>query len=196
MISATNRGGRAATWRKEPVRLPRRSTDPRRRGRCGKGYRQTRTPLGKWRIPGAVLIWIYMIIAIVLPILALLWTSLSPFPRPITWDGLSSMTVEPYINILTSPGMGEIIVNTTLVVLITATATTAMSVWIAVVAARRQFPGSGLLFESTFLVFGIPSVVLGASVLFLYLFIPIPIYGTIWIIIVALVTRFLPRGSR
>lgn len=162
----------------------------------GKGYRHSRTPLGKWRIPGAVLVWIYMIVAIVLPILALLWTSLSPYPRPITWDGLSSMSFQPYLNILSSPGMGEIVVNTALVVLITATATTAMSIWIAVVAARRAFPGSRLLFESTFLVFGIPSVVLGASVLFLYLFVPIPIYGTIWIIIVALVTRFLPRGSR
>lgn len=53
-----------------------------------------------------------------------------------------------------------------------------------------------LLFETTSLAFGVPSVVLGAAVLFLYLFVPVPIYGTVWIIVVALVARFLPRASR
>jgi iron(III) transport system permease protein len=162
----------------------------------GKGYRHSRTPLGKWRIPIAVVVWVYMIVAVVLPLLALLWTSLSPYSRSISFSGLSTMTLEPYAHILSTPGIGQIFINTALVVVVTATATTAMSVWIAVAAARRQFRGSSVLFESTFLVFGIPSVVLAAGVLFLYLYVPIPIYGTIWIIIVALVTRFLPRGSR
>jgi iron(III) transport system permease protein len=65
-----------------------------------------------------------------------------------------------------------------------------------VAAARRQFPGATFIFEATFLVFAIPSVVLGAAVLFVYLYLPIPIYGTPWIITVALITRFLPRTSR
>jgi iron(III) transport system permease protein len=162
----------------------------------GKAYRQSRTPLGKWRIPVFTVVALYMLIGIVLPILALLWTSLSPFSRPISWDGLSDLTFAQFAKILSDPGMGEVMLNTAIVVLVTATATTAMSVWIAVAAHRRSFRGSAVLFESTYLVFGIPSVVLGAAVLFLYLFIPIPIYGTVWIIIVALVTRFLPRGSR
>lgn len=162
----------------------------------GKGYRQTRVSLGRWRIPVFVIVCVYMFIGIVLPILALLWTSFSPYTRPITWSGLQSMTFANYSHLLDIPDIGKILVNTAEVVLVTATVTTAMSVWIAVAAARRSFPGSTLLFETQFAVFGIPSVVLGASVLFLYLYVPIPIYGTVWIIVVALVTRFLPRGSR
>jgi iron(III) transport system permease protein len=162
----------------------------------GKAYRQTRTPLGKWRIPIFIVVALYMVIGIILPILALLWTSLSPFSRPITWDGLSDLTFTHFEKILTDPGLGVVMLNTAIVVFVTATVATAMSVWIAVAAHRKSFRGSNLLFESTYLVFGIPSVVLGAAVLFLYLFVPIPIYGTVWIIIVALVTRFLPRGSR
>ncbi|MFJ8754996.1 ABC transporter permease [Streptomyces sp. NPDC102441] len=162
----------------------------------GKGYRQTRVGLGRWRIPVFVVVCVYMFVGIVLPILALLWTSFSPYTRPITWSGLQSMTFANYSHLLSIPDIGTILLNTTEVVLVTATVTTAMSVWIAVAASRRTFPGSTLLFETQFAVFGIPSVVLGASVLFLYLYVPIPIYGTVWIIIVALVTRFLPRGSR
>lgn len=162
----------------------------------GKGYRQTRVSLGKWRIPVFVVVCAYMFIGIVLPILALLWTSFSPYTRPITWSGFESMTFANYSHLLDIPDIGKILLNTAEVVLVTATVTTAMSVWIAVAAARRQFRGSTLLFETQFAVFGIPSVVLGAAVLFLYLFVPIPIYGTVWIIVVALVTRFLPRSSR
>lgn len=162
----------------------------------GKGYRQTRVGLGRWRIPIFVVVCLYMFIGIVLPLLALLWTSLSSYARPISWAGLRSMTLTNYSDLLSVPDIDKILLNTAEVVLVTATVTTAISVWIAVAASRRQFPGSTLLFEATFLVYGVPSVVLGAAVLFLYLYIPVGIYGTVWIIVVALVTRFLPRGSR
>lgn len=162
----------------------------------GKGYRQTRTPLGRWRIPVVIVVAVYMFLGVVLPVLALLWTSLSPFARPITWDGLRDLTLGGYARILTDRGMGQIMLNTAEVVLVTATAVTAIGTWIAVAAARRRFRGSTILFETTSLAFGVPSVVLGAAVLFLYLFVPVPIYGTVWIIVVALVARFLPRASR
>ncbi len=162
----------------------------------GKGYRQNPVPLGRWRTPVLVVVVAYLFVAVVLPVVALLWTSLSPFGRPMSLSGLLSMTFDPYINVFTSPGMGEILLNTAQVVLVTATVTTALSIWLALAASRRQFPGSNLLFEATFLAFGIPSIVLGAAVLFLYLYVPIPIYGTVWIIVVGLTTRFLPRGSR
>lgn len=162
----------------------------------GKGYRQTRTPLGRWRIPVFTVVAVYMFLGVVLPVLALLWTSLSPFVRPITWNGLQDLSLGHYAQVLTARGMGQTMLNTAEVVLVTATATTAIGTWIAVAAARRRFRGSTLLFETASLAFGVPSVVLGAAVLYVYLFLPVPIYGTVWIIIVALVTRFLPRGSR
>lgn len=162
----------------------------------GKGYRQNRVTLGRWRLPVLVLVLVYMFLAVVLPILALVWTSLSPYGRPLSIEGLSTMTLEPYRAVFSSPQIGEVLLNTAQVALVTATVTTALSVWLALAAARRQFWGSQVLFEATFLVFGIPAVVLGAGVLFVYLFVPIPIYGTVWIIVVALVTRYLARGSR
>ncbi|MBB4689281.1 ABC transporter permease [Amycolatopsis jiangsuensis] len=163
----------------------------------GKAYRPSRAELGRWRIPIFVVVCLYLFVGIGLPILTLLWTSLSPFVRPITASGFGSMTLSNYAHIFTAPDIGQTVLNTALIVLFTATASTALSTWIAIAAARKQFPGSKFLFEATSLVFGIPSVVLGFAILFLYVFVPVPpIYDTVWIIVVALVARYLPRGSR
>lgn len=162
----------------------------------GKAYRHTRSSLGAWRVPAACIVWLYMIVSVVLPILALLWTSLSPNNRPITLSGLRTLTFTNFTQVVTAQGMGQVLGNTVEVVLVTATVTTLLSLWMAASASRRSFRGSGLLMESTSLALGMPSIVLGSAVLFVYLFLPIPIFGTNWIIIIALVTRFIPRGSR
>jgi len=163
----------------------------------GKAYRPARASLGRWRIPIFVIVCAYLFIGIGLPILTLIWTSLSPFVRPISLSGFASMTFANYGHVFAAPEIGQTLLNTAIVVLLTATAATAISTWIAVAASRRQFPGSKFLFEISSLVFGIPSVVLGFAILFLYVFIPVPpIYDTVWIIVVALVARYLPRGSR
>ncbi|MBU6424631.1 MAG: ABC transporter permease subunit, partial [Chloroflexi bacterium] len=42
----------------------------------------------------------------------------------------------------------------------------------------------------------IPGIVLGVSLLWVYFTLPIPIYGTMWILLVAYTTNFLPYGIR
>jgi iron(III) transport system permease protein len=41
-----------------------------------------------------------------------------------------------------------------------------------------------------------PGVVIGLATLFLYLLLPIPVYGTIWIIVLAMATQFIGLGTR
>ena len=41
-----------------------------------------------------------------------------------------------------------------------------------------------------------PHVIVGAAVLFAYLMLPIPVYNTIWILLIAYVTLYLPYGMR
>jgi iron(III) transport system permease protein len=47
-----------------------------------------------------------------------------------------------------------------------------------------------------FIPIAIPSVIIGASILFAYLILPIPIYNTLWILLIAYVTMYLPYGMR
>jgi iron(III) transport system permease protein len=41
-----------------------------------------------------------------------------------------------------------------------------------------------------------PGIVMGLAILRFYLFVPIPVYGTLWILLIAFVTRYIPYGIR
>jgi len=65
--------------------------------------------------------------------------------------------------------------------------------WIAL----RAVPRSGWVLDSlAFMPVAIPHVIVGAAVLFAYLMLPIPVYNTIWILLIAYVTMYLPYGMR
>ncbi|MFI6347115.1 ABC transporter permease [Streptomyces sp. NPDC050560] len=161
----------------------------------GKGYRAAPVRLGRWRVPAAALVTLYVLVAIVVPILTLVWTSLTPFLQPITLDNLDGLSLDSYTTIFTDPSLSRAVVNTLVISVLTATLTAVFGSWLALAASRGGRAGR-LLFDLSFLVFAIPSVVLGMAVLFLYLYLPIPVYGTVWIIVIALTTRYIPRGSR
>jgi len=161
----------------------------------GKGYRATPVRLGKWRFPVVAVVTLYVLIAIVVPILTLIWTSLTPFLQPIRLDSFGSLSFSNYAAIFTNPALSHALFNTLVISLVTATLTAGFAFWLALASTRGGRIGKAL-FDLSFLVFAIPSVVLGVAVLFLYLFVPIRVYGTIWIIVIALTTRYIPRGSR
>ena len=71
-----------------------------------------------------------------------------------------------------------------------------LACWAGWVSVRRRFVASWLPVEASFLVLGVPGVVLGLALVYLYLILPIPIYGTVWIIVVAYVTRFMAFSVR
>jgi iron(III) transport system permease protein len=45
-------------------------------------------------------------------------------------------------------------------------------------------------------ILGIPSVVLALALIFIYTAVPLPIYGSVWIIVMGMMTRSLPFGTR
>lgn len=161
----------------------------------GKGYRPAPVRLGRLRIPIAIVLGLYVLVAIVVPILTLVWTSLTPFLRPISVANLHGLGFANYKAIFTNPSLTHAVVNTLVISVVTATLTAAFGFWLALASARGGRLGQAL-FDLSFLVFAVPGVVLGVAVLFLYLFVPISVYGTIWIIVIALTTRYIPRGSR
>ncbi len=57
-------------------------------------------------------------------------------------------------------------------------------------------PGRALLDQLASLPLVFSGVVLGLAVLILYVRSPLPVYGTVWILVIAYVTAFLPYGLR
>ena len=48
----------------------------------------------------------------------------------------------------------------------------------------------------TFIPIAMPGIVLGVSLIWVYLTLPIPIYGTIWVLLLAYMTKYIPYGIR
>src|SRR5207244_7127796 len=70
----------------------------------------------------------------------------------------------------------------------------AVASWLVV---RTRLPGRWLVDNLAFMPLAIPGLVLGVSLLFVYLRTPwLPVYGTLWIIFVAYLTRYMPYGLR
>ena len=65
----------------------------------GKGYRPRQINLGAWTVPATTLCVVYLAIAVVLPFLMLIWTSVQPFYAVPSADSLARITFEGYFNI-------------------------------------------------------------------------------------------------
>ncbi len=162
----------------------------------GKGYRPALVRLSVWRYPLLALILGYLVIGILLPIASMVWASLMPFMQAPSVEAFRLISLDNYAKVLGMPTLIPTVINTVLVSVLTATLVVALTYWIASSVVNNRFRGARRLLDSTTLVYGVPAVVLGTAILFLYLWAPLPVYGTFWIFVIAFTTRFLPRASR
>jgi len=70
---------------------------------------------------------------------------------------------------------------------------TAVAAWLVV---RTRVRGRWLIDNLAFMPLTIPGLVLGVALLFVYLRTSLPIYGTLWILFIAYLTRYMPYGMR
>ena len=162
----------------------------------GRGYRPAVIDLGRARYLGSFFFFVYMCLAVAFPLVVLGWGSLLTYYQPPSWDLLPQLTLKHYYNAVTSYGAVTAFKNTALLVVVAATATALLSViagWIVVRFGGRL---GRLLNLLTFAPIAIPSVIIGFALILMYLSIPVGIYGTIWVIVIAHVTRFIAYGSR
>ena len=163
----------------------------------GKGYRPRPMPLGRWRWPATAAVWIYFFLATIAPLAVLLVTSLLPFQTRITWEALERLTLDHHLAFLTNPRLLLAVKNTVIVAVVSATAVAMLSLIVSWAVVRSRAPGRRVIDLLAFLPVGIPGVMIGVALITVYLtFTAIPIYGTIWILIVAYTTTFLAYGTR
>jgi iron(III) transport system permease protein len=162
----------------------------------GKGFRPRVIGIGRWRYLTSAVFLLYVLLVIVLPFLVLLWSSLQRFYTVPSLAALKNLTFASYRNVLAYPEIGTAIRNSIALSLGSATlimlATSALC-WIVV---RTRLPGRWLIDNLASLPLVFPGLVLGLSIMVCYLALPIGVYGSIWIMLIAYVTRFLPYGMR
>jgi iron(III) transport system permease protein len=171
-----------ATWSAERFRVV-----------TGKGFRPRRINLGRWRYGALIFTSAYFVLMIA-PLLALLWSSLLPFYQLPSATALGLVSLDNYRAILSSSKIRQAIVNTFIMVFATATLAMLLSGLISWYAVRGKGKLGRVLEMIAFSPLAIPRIVMAIAILLLY--INTPLYGTIWIIVLAQVTVYLAFGTR
>jgi iron(III) transport system permease protein len=162
----------------------------------GKGYRPTRVKLGRWRWPVALGLGAMFAIALGLPLLTLVWQSFFRNLAQPFFSSAAQATLDNYDFILRYPIFLSAVKTSVLLAAMAATIVAALTFVMAWIA-QRALPRYGFLLDAlAFAPIAIPGVIVGAGILVAYLMLPIPIYNTIWILLVAYVTLYLPYGMR
>ena len=154
----------------------------------GKAYRQRRLPLGRWKLPALAFVAVYVLVAAVVPAALLAWISFFGYAAP-SFAELSRFTADAYRSLFADELFLRGVGNTLVVAFVSATIVTALGAIVGWIVVRTRLPGRRLLDFLSFMSVGVPSVIVGLAVMLLYLSLPIGLYGTIGILIVAFAYR-------
>ena len=162
----------------------------------GKGYRPKVIELGKWKWVGLGSIGLFMFIKVILPFAVLLYASLLRFYVPPTFDYFQDMTwtLQHYRGLFDYRFFGRFFVNTIIVSVVASTATMILVSFIAWLVVRSPGRLSGLINVVAFMPLAIPGTI--STVAFFLMFIGTPLYGTLVVLSLAFVARYLAFGTR
>lgn len=163
----------------------------------GRGYRPREIALGRWKCAALVFVFFYLSIEVFIPFVVLLWASLLPYLQLPSAEALSSLTLKHYMDIPTRVGARPFI-NTFILMLTVPTLTMILSVLVSWVVIRTQVSFRGFLDTLAFIPHAVPGILMAVGLAYLGLAYRdyFPLYGTIFIIVVAHTINWIAYGTR
>jgi len=161
----------------------------------GKGYRPDKIDLGRSRWPVGIGMLLVPLLVLA-PILILAWTSLLPVYSAPSKEQLSAMTLDNYRRVLGDEPFRESLKTSLWVGVAAALTVMLITLIVAWMVLRRRSAATRGVDQLTTLPLVIPGVVLSLALLRLFLDVPIDIYGTVWVILIAYVIHYMPYGLR
>jgi iron(III) transport system permease protein len=162
----------------------------------GKGFRPRTMDLGKWRYVTAAIFIIYFLLIVILPFLVLVWASFQKYYGIPSLAALQNVSLDAYRFVLGRPALINSMWNSLMLALSCATIIMLVTSVICWIVVKTKIPGRWLLDNLASMPIVFPGLVLGLALMVFYLHFDIGVYGTIWIMLIAYVTRFLPYGMR
>jgi len=162
----------------------------------GKAFRPRQFDLGPWRWVGFGFLMVYFLVVVLLPFLVMLWASFLPFFATPNLDALQKLSFENYQYLFGFRPFWDAMKNSIILAFMSASAAMVLTSLIAWIVYKSRLPGSWMLDFLAFVPITVPGIVLGMALILLYVAFPIPIYGTIWVLLIAYVTRYIPYGMR
>lgn len=162
----------------------------------GKGFRPRPLPLGRFRWLAGAFVWANFLIILGIPILTLLWLSLTPYVQAVRLAAFGNLSLDNYRIVLGGGGHYlDLVVNTLITAIGAATVTMALMVVCGWLVARRRSLHTALDQLIT-LPMLLPGIVLSVAMMDLALRSPVPLYSTLTILVLAFVIHYLPYGMR
>ena len=160
----------------------------------GKGYRPRVMNVGRLRFILLGVCLAYLGVAVVLPLLTIVYASFqrlaTAFPRA------DNFTLANYATALSLDAVRSALWNSLLLGLGTATIGVLLMGFLSWMIYRSRLPGAGAIEYLLMFPQAVPRLVFAFGMLWAWLIFPIPIYGTLWLLLIAYLTVFLPLGLR
>ena len=160
----------------------------------GKAFRPRAMDVGGLKWPLLAVCLLYLFIAVLLPVLTLLYASLqrlaTAFPRA------DNFTLANYATALSLDAVRSALANSLILGAATAGLGVLLMGFLSWLIYRSRLPGAGAIEYVLMFPQAVPRLVFAFGMLWAWLVFPIPIYGTLWLLLIAYLTVFLPLGIR
>jgi iron(III) transport system permease protein len=161
----------------------------------GKAFRPRVMRVGRLRWTLFALCLLYLGIAVVLPVLTLFSASIQRLAVALV-PARASLTLANYATALSLDAVRSALWNSLMLGAATATLGVGVMAFMAWLIYRSRLPGAGAIEYVLMFPQAVPRLVFAFGMLWAWLIFPLPIYGTLWLLLIAYLTVFLPLGLR
>jgi iron(III) transport system permease protein len=162
----------------------------------GKGFRPVVMQLGRWRFGAAAGCFLLLTIIAFLPLLVIVYTSFLPWYAAPSAKMFHLMSIHNYRFLMNYEPVLNAFKNNLIVGLASASVAVFLTSVVAWIVLRTGIRGRKMLDALAFSPIAFPGVVFGLSLMWLYLTLPVPVYGTLWILFIAYVSKYMPISLR
>jgi iron(III) transport system permease protein len=163
----------------------------------GRAYRPRLVRLGLLQPVATAFGILILLLTAGLPLFVLVWNAFMPYPQVPTLESLRLATAKNFAAALDYGPAKRAVLNSLLLGVgagLVATVLGVLIAWCSVRLKRQRL--IEMLDQLAMAPIAIPGMIFGVSLLWLYLVLPIPVYGTLWILLIAYVTLHLPFAVR
>lgn len=160
----------------------------------GKAFRPRPMDVGLMKWPLLALAWSYIIFAVILPLSALTLTSFQKFATVIIPQ--MQFTTANYETAMQMGSLGPAFINSMILGVSVATIGVPIIGILAWIIYRSTMPMRGPMEYVAMVPAAVPRLVFGLGLLWAWINIPIPLYGTLWLLGIAYFTVFMPLALR
>jgi iron(III) transport system permease protein len=160
----------------------------------GKAFRPRAADVGRLRYILFGVCVLYLMAAVVLPIATLLYASVQKIA--VAFPAADNFTLDNFRAAMSMNAAGSALTNSLILAFATATIGIFLMGLLAWLIYRSRLPGAGLIEYVVMFPQAVPRLVFAFGMMWAWLVFPIPIYGTIWLLLIAYLTVFLPLGVR